>query len=662
MLPPPDLSWRKALPLHLARCRNGHEWEIPADGLTLVGQTSAGCPVCGAPGHSTGGQATGSFHGLDHPPPPPADRPPAVVAGYEVLEEVGRGGMGVVYKARRRQDGRLAALKVIQKERLIHPEVVRRFRREAQAAARLSHPNIVLVYESDQEGDVHFLAMEYVAGVTLQRLVDESGPLPVEQACDFVRQAALGLQHASEQGLVHRDVKPANLMAVVPPGAPLGLRPVVKLLDMGVARLRSWRGAGEESLSSLTRDGSVLGTPDYVAPEQLEDPHGADIRADLYSLGCTFYFLLTGRPPFPGGTLLQKLDRQRWETPPSVDQLRPEAPGSVAAVVRRLLAKRPEDRYRTPADLAAALEELGRTGDVPRGHDPAPLREARCFRGHVGPATAAACTPDGRQVVSCGADRTLRVWDIDGDGAYKLGDSPFEIGCLAATEGRVLAGQGATVRVWDLTTGKESLRLTGHMDAVRAVAVSADGRLALTGGDDRTLRLWDLPSGRELERFTGRHGRIGCVALSADGRLAASGNRDQTLRLWDLAGGREGRTFAVPRGPVLGVAFPPDGRTLLSAHFDTTVRLWELDGGRELRRFVGHGRMVACVAVSPDGRRFASAGWDQAVRVWDPASGAELWRLLGHEGAVTSVAFAPDGVQLVSAGADGTVRLWRLPE
>src|SRR5262249_54581148 len=158
--------------------------------------------------------------------------------------ELGRGGMGVVYKARRLDGGRVVALKVILKERLGSPEVVNRFRREALAAARLSHPNIVRVYESDQEGDTHFLAMEYVPGVTLQRLVEQSGPLPAARACDFVRQAALGLGHAAEQGLVHRDIKPANLMLAVPPGAPLPPRPLVKILDMGVARL-SPGGAGE---------------------------------------------------------------------------------------------------------------------------------------------------------------------------------------------------------------------------------------------------------------------------------------------------------------------------------------------------------------------------------------------------------------------------------
>ena len=320
----------------LLRCANGHEWEAPAE----PAGASATCPVCGAPARVDGGAvAERTITSVMPPFISPTETPSLggrtrslpTVAGYEILEEIGSGGMGIVYRARQTERNRIVALKVIRNERLNNPDVINRFRREAQAASRLSHPNVVSVYESDQDGDTHYLAMEYVPGITLQQLVDKNGPLPIAQACDFVRQTALGLQHAVEQALVHRDVKPANLMAVT--SAELGTRnselssAFVKILDMGVARLYQLANLPDESLTTLTRDGAVIGTPDYIAPEQLENPHGADIRADLYSLGCTFYFLLTGQVPFPGGTLVQKLDRQRQETPaPSVDQLRSEVP------------------------------------------------------------------------------------------------------------------------------------------------------------------------------------------------------------------------------------------------------------------------------------------------------------------------------------------------
>jgi tRNA A-37 threonylcarbamoyl transferase component Bud32 len=597
------------------------------------------------------------------PPPSASDQTVPVIPGYEILGELGRGGMGVVYQARQLARNRVVALKVIRKERISHPETVRRFRREAQAAARLAHPNVVAVYDHDHEGETHFLAMEYVPGVTLQKLVEESGPLPVWQACDFIRQAALGLQHASEQGLVHRDVKPANLMAMSRPGASLPARPLLKILDMGVARLSPPRDLGEESLSTLTRDGSVIGTPDFVAPEQLEDPHGADVRADLYSLGCTFYYLLSGRVPFPGGTLIQKLDRQRWETAPSVDQLRPEVPSAVAAVVRRLMAKHPDDRYRTPSELAAALEQLSRTGALPRGHEPAPLEEQRRVAAGAGPVVAVAFTPDGKGAVIGGAAPALRLWDLEGGvERTRFGESHYAVTCLAVSPtGLVLAGQGASVRVWDPATGREVARLTGHADAVRCLALSIDGTLALTGADDRALRLWDVNTGREIRRFLGHRAAVTGAALAPDGRLALSASRDGTLRLWEVSSARELHSFAVPRGPVLCTAFAPDGQTALSGHFDTTLRLWDVEGGRELRRCAGHRQMVARAAFSPDGRYLASAGHDATVRFWDPDSGAELWWCRGHTGPVADVAFAADGKQILSGSFDGTVRLWRLP-
>jgi WD40 repeat protein len=651
----------------LLRCPNGHQWESSAD----QPQANEPCPVCAAPPRTRLESPTESILApLPSRGDEPHERPP-IVEGFEILEELGRGGMGIVYKARQILDGveprssRLVALKVIRKERLSHPETLQRFRREAQAAARLSHPNVVTVHGADQAGDVHYLAMEFVPGVSLQHLVEQGGPLPVALACDFVRQAALGLQHASEMGLVHRDVKPSNLMAQMPPGGPLPPRPLLKILDMGVARLSQLRGLPEDSLTTLTRDGVVIGTPDYVAPEQLEDPRSVDIRADLYSLGCTFYFLLSGQVPFPGGTLVQKLDRQRWQTAPSVDQLRTDVPKAVAAVVRRLMAKHPDDRYAMPGELAAALDQLTRTGALPRGHQPAPLQPLRSFTGHQGAVIAVACSPDGATVLSGGADRTLRLWDLrSGEERLRFGESAHQVGGVAIdpVRGRGLSAQGASVRVWDLTTGKEVLRLTGHTDAVRALSVSANGRLLLTGGDDRMARLWDLDNGRELHRLAGHRARVSSVALSADGRLALTGDREQSLRLWNAVDGKESRTFATPKGAVLAVALSPDGRTALSGHFDTTLRLWEVMTGREWRRLTGHRQMVAGVAFSPDGCQLASASHDGTVRLWDPESGSEIACCLGHDGAVNAVVFTPDGKHLLSAGVDQTIRLWSLPE
>jgi WD40 repeat protein/serine/threonine protein kinase len=288
-----------------------------------------------------------------------------LLGSYVLLERVGQGGMGEVFKARNWKLGKIVALKLIRKEKLSRPDAVRRFQREVRAAAQLSHPNVVHAFDADQVGDLHMLVMEYVEGIDLHKIVKEHGPLPVRQACDCVRQAALGLQHAFERGLVHRDIKPHNLL-VGNAGTPAA--GVVKILDMGLARIE--QTASDDSTAGMTQDGIVVGTPDYIAPEQVTGASSVDIRADLYSLGCTLYYLLAGRPPFAGGSYGQKLMCHQTADPPAVDLVRPEVPPGLAAIARKLMAKLPEHRFQTPAELAAVLSRD--LTDIPSGATPPP--------------------------------------------------------------------------------------------------------------------------------------------------------------------------------------------------------------------------------------------------------------------------------------------------
>ena len=266
---------------------------------------------------------------------------------YHILDHLGKGGVSQVFKAWHAERNCFVALKVIHPHLLSNAEAVARFQREMNAVARLSHPNIVYSYPNDSLGEAHFFAMEFVEGTPLDKLVPLSGALPVPQACDFLRQTALGLQHAHEQGLVHRDIKPANLVQIN--GTQL-----IKILDFGLTRLLS--GGSSDKPTSITAEGALIGTADYVAPEQARDARSVDIRADIYSLGCTAYYLLTGAPPFPGGSLMQKIHHHISKEPTALSILRPEVPSELAEVVKKMMGKKVTDRYATPKDVADALQ------------------------------------------------------------------------------------------------------------------------------------------------------------------------------------------------------------------------------------------------------------------------------------------------------------------
>ncbi len=277
---------------------------------------------------------------------------------YEVLRELGRGGMGVVYLAKNKLMDRLEVLKVVNNRLSDCPGTAERFLGEIRSAARLNHANVVAAYSAVQSGDSLAFAMEYVEGEDLARLVQTQGPLPVVDACNYIQQAAVGLQHAFEKEMVHRDIKPENLIL-----ARDGNRRILKVLDFGLAKVT--RARNEDT--GLTDDGAMLGTPDYVAPEQTLDAANADIRADVYSLGCTLYYLLTGAPPFKGRSLYEVLQAHQSMVATPLNLVRPEVPEELAAVVRKMMAKDPAQRYQTPMALVQALAafvEQGAKGGV----------------------------------------------------------------------------------------------------------------------------------------------------------------------------------------------------------------------------------------------------------------------------------------------------------
>lgn len=356
-----DAAAASQIEQHLEACPDCCSTILNLQDDTFVGLVRVCQPASAAPDQSGVTLAVAAGSAAAHPAA--AELPPALQAHdrYVIQELIGRGGMGDVYRAQHKVMNRQVALKVIKPQLVRNEAAVQRFRREVQAAASLHHKHIVTAYDAEQAGELHFLVMEFVPGVNLDEVIRERGPLPVAEACNYIRQAAEGLQHAHELGMVHRDIKPHNLM-VTKSGE-------VKILDFGLASFAT-EVAEEEiradsaqsnvetaaALHQLTQMGTMMGTPDYIAPEQAANAHKADIRADIYSLGCTLFTLLAGKAPFGEGSVLEKIKAHAQAEPPAISQFRSDVPPQVAAILRKMLAKDPAERYQTPAEVVAALE------------------------------------------------------------------------------------------------------------------------------------------------------------------------------------------------------------------------------------------------------------------------------------------------------------------
>lgn len=615
-----------------------------------------------------------------------------IVASYRIQSPLGEGGMGMVFKAIQPKLDRTLALKVIRPQVLAaRPEILSRFHREAKAIAQLNHPNVVLLFDADEFNGTHYIAMEYVDGLTLEKMVRTQGPMPIKQACEYMRQAALGLQHAYEVGLVHRDIKPSNILvsqktsAQESRGSSIKMaRPSlvtvrdrdrmsqsnassarlpqgwgqVKVLDMGLARLVD--SLDEESPQSeqtpLTRAGALLGTPDFIAPEQARDARNVDIRADIYSLGCTFYYILTGKPPFPGGTDVQKLIRHQTEKPYSIDELRPGIPQEVTSILNRMLEKRPEDRYPTPRHLADALD-LYVNPALPSTPVPSDIAET--------PPVAETPVPPRRTPSPSPSPYRDTVPNPPVPSMRDTMPLPSP-----AAMGMTVDTFGATKPTGTISGGTSKARaiLTAHNGFVGGMAFSPDGKKFASAGIDGRVRLWDLTASppTEIATFPKPGAEFHSVTFAPhDDFIVVGGTLSGTARVWrwDYKDGKvaEWGAYQGDKVSVSALNFTLDGKRFAAA-IGPFVVVWKISGrtagtGEILK---GHPAAVRAVAWSPDGKRLVSAGENRSMFFWGFGwlGASQKAKVKGHADTLTGLSFSPDGNRLAVVGLEKVVALW----
>jgi eukaryotic-like serine/threonine-protein kinase len=644
--------------------------------------------------------------------------PLAGLKDYEVLNQLGRGGMGVVYRARQRSADRIVALKIVRSDRLEalsllqRQEWLERFRREAQIAARVEHSGVVTVYEVGRAGDQFFYSMRYVEGRSLAEIL-RTGPLECRLAASYIEKVARGVEAIHCLGIVHRDLKPRNIL-VDAGGQPL-------ITDFGLAR---WLAA----CNDITQSHAWLGSPSYAAPEQAQDASRAGVASDLYSLGATLYELLTGRPPFRAADPVETLRQVINEEPVTPRRLNPAIDRDLELICLKCLRKEPRQRYASARELADELERY-RLGETlrrtrPVSHVARIRRWSRrnpalasatflavlllltamtggiyfeIYRSQAHQALAAAQCETQLQTASWALDRGLNLcergeaghgtlwlaraldlapdnagdlrWDIRANlaawhsevnrlrGCLALDSEVLSIAFLPLGPQALTISEGDSLSLRNAATGSALRLAVPHQGKTLASAFSPDGLMLVAGGQDGTARCWETATGRLLGAL--RHGSpISALVCSPRNRLIGTGGMDGTIKIWNPDTGLAIVPPTRHDGPVIALAFSPDSKALLSGSMDATARIWEAATGRPLVPPLHHAGAVLAVAFSPDGKAVLTGSKDRTARLWNVTSGKPHGEPLQHGGGVRAVAFRPDGRLVLTASTDGTARLW----
>ena len=655
------------------------------------------CPQCRTPLRGAGScprclaaiLATELASETDGAAPVKAAAPPALamLGPYQLLEEIARGGMGVVYRAQQPGLNRDVAVKVILAGPFAGPTAIARFRTEAKAAARLRHPHIVTVHEFGEAGGHHWLSMDYVAGQTLAALTRE-GPLPARLAARHVRAVADAVAHAHRHGVIHRDLKPGNVI--------IDGDDEPRVTDFGLAKQL-------DQHDSPTLTGQALGTPGFAAPEQLSPKLGTvDARSDVYGLGALLYHLLTGRPPFLAGSLAETIEQTAHAEPAPPRALNPAVPRDLETICLKCLAKEPARRYATAHEVAQELARWLAGEPIAARPTPSWERVARWARRR--PALAALATAvlvlsmavavvstvsavwlsqakqeserQRKTVEAISEKQSLQL----AEASFARGDNAGGLARLAQVLRRDPNNAIAAQRLMSALTHRlYLLPLTeplAHTDIVHRLRFSPDGQRLATASADGTAKIWDVASGRLLHTL-GHGGAVWWLEFDPGGGFLGTACADLTARIWNVTTGEPvtpplqtvkpetlpdvGFGRIAPFADIRGLtcfSFSPNGRSFAVAGRHRVAEVWDFDGREaRLRLTLPHSKHVHSARFSFDGRRLATACFDRRARIWDVATG-ELLADLPHVDRVFWAEFSPDGTRFVTAERGGFARVW----
>lgn len=622
---------------------------------------------------------------------------------YTIVRKIGEGGIGVTYLALN-EENQPRVIKTLRQEILIDPDWKNRqkklrqdFRYEAVRLAVCRHPHIVQIENIFDEGDLPCIVMEYIEGEDLGYYLQKIGSLSEAEALLYIRQIGDALTVVHRKGLLHRDIKPRNIMLR------RGKSEAV-LIDFGIAR---------GFVSGAVQRHTVYRTPGFAPPEQYELEAARGEYSDVYALAATLYNLLTG--VMPTGA-----DYRRYLTLQSPQTFNPGISNKVNQAIMRGMALqadyRPhsvqewlnlldaEDDERPPVTtptriITPSVSAIPPPNSAPPATNfkvrPSSQQYSRsstdfdrwlCIHtlgGHTDKVHSVAITPINLQssngfldaIASGSSDKSVKLWDlatgklVRSFGRWFFGHSGLVHQVAFNYSGEILASASwdETIKLWEVNSGREIHTLKGHTNSVNSITFSPNGKLLASGSTDFTIKLWEIISGREILTFVGHSESVWSVAWSpfpvhftnGFGVLLASASADFTIKLWEINTAREVSTLCGHSLFVNTVAFSPNRQFLASGSSDNTIKIWNISTGKEIRTLEGHFDSVWSVAWSPDGQLLASGSWDNTIKIWLVSSGREIASLVGHDNYVRSVVWSRDGRAIVSGSDDATIKVWQ---